>query len=579
MATVLMPVLEPLAPVEDCEIDDISPSNQSESAHSIAQRNVHEHIYPIEPGIKTESSRNFSVDKLGKAIEQCSDNVDGSLDELMQSLAGLATWKDDMSSLNILPTNVLSGITVIGSKLLRNKTALEESVKKLRLACQAAAPQRLLREVAALQTTADRAAQEVAIFARRAKVAEAKAHALDNRVALKWLRFAYTLQAKKSRFEFGKRLSKVRQHLKDVKLQLTNSINAREQMHAARQKKMTQRAEEERLLGANITMGAPPAAPHGGGLGKGGRLRRSWGGSQSLKSTGNSMQMEDRVRMSPLNLEALRPPLGHLAGSPATTHSGSSAQPSSFVSGAVTDRRAPYTPSQYSHNDMGGPANDSADNGQSTWRTTSMGEPLKSPRTSPRVKGAYGGEERGMDDISIAIAQSTAVLPVKETYTRSELLDLRLEHSKQLQRLQAAYEDRLRANNEYWKQQVRDHRKMHRRLIAPKQEDPLMLTEKKSAVHRRQEHKPTFDQEFVYPEGPSYWHDDRQYSYHPIIHDAPARPSAKPSAAAQEFVAKHNVPRAGRRMVVPGEGEAKNTASEVPAYGMVPREPDAPKGS
>ncbi|KAK3266156.1 hypothetical protein CYMTET_25198, partial [Cymbomonas tetramitiformis] len=74
-------------------------------------------------------------------------------------------------------------------------------------------------------------------------------------------------------------------------------------------------------------------------------------------------------------------------------------------------------------------------------------------------------------------------------------------------------------------QQVRDHRKMHRRLIAPKQEDPLMLTEKKSAVRRRQEHKPTFDQEFVYPEGPSYWHDDRQYSYHPTIHEAPASPA------------------------------------------------------
>ncbi|KAK3266158.1 hypothetical protein CYMTET_25199 [Cymbomonas tetramitiformis] len=452
MATVLAPAAEELAPGENFGVDDISVVHETEIPQQFSQRDVHEHVYPNEP-VKAETSRNFSVDKLGKAIEQCSDNVDGSLGELMQSLAGLATWKDDMSSLNILPTNVLSGITVIGSKLLRNKTALEESVKKLRLACQAAAPQRLLREVAALQTTADRATQEVAVFARRAKVAEAKAHALDNRVALKWLRFAYTLQAKRSRFEFGKRLSKVRQHLKDVKLQLTNSINAREQMHAARQKKMTQRIEEERLLGACITMGAPPAAAQGGGSGKGGTgsMRRSWGGSQSLKSTGNSMQMEDRVRMSPLNLEALRPPLGHLAGSPATTHNGSSAQPSSFVSGAVTDRRAPYTPSQYSHHNTGGPANDFADSGHSTWRTTSLGEPLKSPRISPRVKGASGGEERGMDDISTAIAQSTAVLPVKETYTRSELLDLRLEHSKQLQRLQAAYEDRLRANNEYWK--------------------------------------------------------------------------------------------------------------------------------
>eukprot|EP00854_Cymbomonas_tetramitiformis_P010434 gene10434-12340_t len=527
MATVLAPAAEELAPGENFGVDDISVVHETaEIPQQFSQRDVHEHVYPNEP-VKAETSRNFSVDKLGKAIEQCSDNVDGSLGELMQSLAGLATWKDDMSSLNILPTNVLSGITVIGSKVDPEDLVAARP-------CHLCFPE-ASGEVAALQTTADRATQEVAVFARRAKVAEAKAHALDNRVALKWLRFAYTLQAKRSRFEFGKRLSKVRQHLKDVKLQLTNSINAREQMHAARQKKMTQRIEEERLLGACITMGAPPAAAQGGGSGKGGTgsMRRSWGGSQSLKSTGNSMQMEDRVRMSPLNLEALRPPLGHLAGSPATTHNGSSAQPSSFVSGAVTDRRAPYTPSQYSHHNTGGPANDFADSGHSTWRTTSLGEPLKSPRISPRVKGASGGEERGMDDISTAIAQSTAVLPVKETYTRSELLDLRLEHSKQLQRLQAAYEDRLRANNEYWKQQVRDHRKMHRRLIAPKQEDPLMLTEKKSAVRRRQEHKPTFDQEFVYPEGPSYWHDDRQYSYHPTIHEAPAR---EHMVAAAQFI-------------------------------------------
>uniref|UniRef100_A0A7S0R9N3 Uncharacterized protein n=2 Tax=Pyramimonas obovata TaxID=1411642 RepID=A0A7S0R9N3_9CHLO len=43
---------------------------------------------------------------------------------------------------------------------------------------------------------------------------------------------------------------------------------------------------------------------------------------------------------------------------------------------------------------------------------------------------------------------------MKETYTRAELLECRMEHSKQLHRMQASFERREQALHEYWMSQV-----------------------------------------------------------------------------------------------------------------------------
>lgn len=53
--------------------------------------------------------------------------------------------------------------------------------------------------------------------------------------------------------------------------------------------------------------------------------------------------------------------------------------------------------------------------------------------------------------MNIVDVQENLPVPMKEVYTRAELLECRIAHSKQLHRVQIAFEARLQILNEYWK--------------------------------------------------------------------------------------------------------------------------------
>eukprot|EP00240_Pyramimonas_obovata_P016095 CAMPEP_0118941950 /NCGR_PEP_ID=MMETSP1169-20130426/35038_1 /TAXON_ID=36882 /ORGANISM="Pyramimonas obovata, Strain CCMP722" /LENGTH=267 /DNA_ID=CAMNT_0006886849 /DNA_START=314 /DNA_END=1113 /DNA_ORIENTATION=- len=179
------------------------------------------------------------VERMGEQIDLCVSLVGSSLNVLMRALDDFEHWRDMVSSQQVLPTNVLSYLTVIASQVLRGKTQLADSIADLRAACSAAAPKKLIRDFAVLTQDMKFAKQQSMLMERKARVAEAKAHALDNRIPLHWFRLAHKLAERKLRRQMQARVNYARAQQGKLQKQLTDSIKAREQAaNKARDKAM-----------------------------------------------------------------------------------------------------------------------------------------------------------------------------------------------------------------------------------------------------------------------------------------------------------------------------------------------------
>eukprot|EP00241_Pyramimonas_parkeae_P004672 CAMPEP_0114226024 /NCGR_PEP_ID=MMETSP0058-20121206/1006_1 /TAXON_ID=36894 /ORGANISM="Pyramimonas parkeae, CCMP726" /LENGTH=810 /DNA_ID=CAMNT_0001336711 /DNA_START=326 /DNA_END=2755 /DNA_ORIENTATION=- len=166
--------------------------------------------------------------QLGEDIETSCALVDQSLMALLKALHDLETWRSVVTAEHVLPTNVLAQITVIASQVLRGKTSLVSHMHKLRMACNAAAPKKLIRDTAILQQDMRLAKKEAHLCEQKTRVAEAKTHALDNRVAIAWFKLSYNLTLRRMSQRHAANMRQMKGKLALKQKQIEDSIKARE---------------------------------------------------------------------------------------------------------------------------------------------------------------------------------------------------------------------------------------------------------------------------------------------------------------------------------------------------------------
>jgi|AntAceMinimDraft_1070359.scaffolds.fasta_scaffold13050_3 hypothetical protein len=82
---------------------------------------------------------------------------------LVDGLSELASWKDHVTTLHVLPTNVVSSLTVVISRLVRSRNEVQHRAASLLDGCRTFGPENLLTETSDLKHRLDASLEDLEV--------------------------------------------------------------------------------------------------------------------------------------------------------------------------------------------------------------------------------------------------------------------------------------------------------------------------------------------------------------------------------------------------------------------------------
>ena len=379
---------------------------------------------------------------------------------MVDGLSELAAWKDHVTTLHVLPTNIVSSLTVLISRLIRSRNEVQHRATNLLDGCRTFGPENLLTETSDLKRRLDAALEDLEGVQGKYDKLRGSLALIDIRIAAKWVHLYHRARLARVRKVHNAHTAALKRKIAQLTVSLARSNMAK---------------------GGAGGLRPATSAGTGGRVGNAGRREATMRHFEAAAASNAGLSTFLRVGTGPaeqIDLDQMlpAPPAGadpgefiprklHLAASrpgTAATAETSSSRPGtgsggSFGGGLETSR--PGT-----SGGVGRMEHDGGDGGggdpaavEASRRAAEIrhGASLRESRQQSRDKavvrrGVSTPQQVAAGEVPLRALE--VLLPDnREMYTEGEVTEWRLAHLTQMQALQEAFEERLQLCAEFWR--------------------------------------------------------------------------------------------------------------------------------